>query len=213
MKKESGRANRQGGRGGHREHDPSFLSRRRGRILSYQGVAVWKYITRIWNHVHRRDKLEAAPRHGQDKPALPRRLTEHLAQGKDALVEIVLFDHSPRPDRLHQGGLLYQLARALHEVSQCFKGAGRQRDGLAPWRREHLQHGIKAKALELATWCAGLVHSRLLVFDVVGATLRISSFDQYTLSGRIPTFMTINTILKPFHKARMKLPGSTRPTA
>jgi hypothetical protein len=58
---------------------------------------------------------------------LLRMFTEHAAERRDLLVEIVFLYNELGPDRGHQSGLVEELAGMLEEEDECVERSGAQR--------------------------------------------------------------------------------------
>ena len=73
------------------------------------GINAFTLRYRLWcgSRFHASDAAVAASRQGRDVVVLARAFSEHAAQCRNTLVEIVLWDSRVRPDRLHQ----YHLCR------------------------------------------------------------------------------------------------------
>src|SRR5688572_10143080 len=80
-----------------------------------------------------------------DESVLARLLAENLSQRRNVLVETVLLDDDAAPDSLHQGVLVQELPRTLHEISKGVEHLRLKREDLSGRRKQQPASGIEAK--------------------------------------------------------------------
>src|SRR6185369_7909944 len=103
-----------------------------------------------------RYKPVAASRHCLNKLRAAGSFTECLAQERDVLSQISLFDKGVWPDSLHQIVLRDDLSAMLNEGNENIENLRRERNKLTFAQQEAFRN-IKAEATELVTLIALLI--------------------------------------------------------